>query len=601
LVDGIRLNNSTYRLGNHQYLTTVDNLLAEKIEVVRGPTSVLYGSDALGGTINIISKKPTLSDSKFTTDFKLYSHFASADAEKTARAEASLQNSKFAVQTGFSYKNYGDLKRGKLSPHSQIEKSTNGLIQTPSGYSGYDFDAKLHYASDSSQVLTFAYQLTRQSHIPRYDKYENDNYLRWIYHPQNRNLLYLKYDKYTQSNFLSALHLTLSYHHQNEGREIQESPSSVLTNEQDHVHTYGASIQANGNYKDHAITVGGEFYLDKVYSKRLITSIENGKTINDVRGRYPDDTNYSSLGIYVQDELGLTSRLKLILGARFSYVRVDFDFIDFTGHNSNLVNFIQAYKSITGGFGSIYEIYDNIFIKFNLAQAFRAPNLSDLSKLGESKGNIYEIPNVNLKPENLTNIDFGLDLDYSLLNLHTVVFYSSITNLIASAEASVNSLPHMILDNGSYKFKSKQNIGRAFIRGMEANINLNFYKKLSLFANITATLGQNVTLNEPVGGIPPTFGILGLKWLPSSKYLYFYMRFAAKQVRLSSDDKDDPRIPEGGTPAWKIFNIRTGFKVSHFSTIFLSVENIIDYNYREHGSGINGPGRNFIFGMEFRF
>lgn len=116
---------------------------------------------------------------------------------------------------------------------------------------------------------------------------------------------------------------------------------------------------------------------------------------------------------------------------------------------------------------------------------------------------------------------------------------------------------------------------------------------------VTTTYGQNTTNNEPVGGIPPSFGILGLKWDTETYYFDFYMRFATKQDRLSADDKDDPRIPEGGTPGWRIFNLRTGFNFLDFTNLQFAVENIFDYNYREHGSGVNGPGRNFIVSLEF--
>ena len=132
LVDGIRLNNSIYRLGNHQYLTTVDNHMVQQIEVVRGPTSVLYGSDALGGTINLITEQPLFQSANFNLDYKIFGRYASADREKTTRTEVSFHNNKLALKSGFSYKSYGDLRRGRNSYYPQIEKSTNGFIQSPS-------------------------------------------------------------------------------------------------------------------------------------------------------------------------------------------------------------------------------------------------------------------------------------------------------------------------------------------------------------------------------------------------------------------------------------------------------------------------------------
>jgi outer membrane receptor for ferrienterochelin and colicin len=601
LVDDIRLNNSTYRLGNHQYLTTVDNLMAQQIEVVRGPTSVLYGSDALGGTVNIISKKPKLFTANFSSDFRIYSRYASADQEKTARAEATLQYKNYALQTGISYKNYNDLLRGKNSEHPQLEKSTNGIKQTPSGYSAYDFDMKMLYGIDTSQTVTLAYQMSQQIKVPRYDKYENSGYRHWIYQPQKRDLLYLKYQNFFQSKSLQSLQATLSYHYQNEGREIQKSSNTSFTKENDNVHTFGSSLQINLNYNNHTIILGSELYLDKVYSERFITDHETEKTIKDIRGRYPDDAHYHSLGIFAQDEVELTSSWSAILGVRFSYIHLYFNRIKSQEITTIQTEFNHSYNSITGSIGTIYKISDNILIKSHIAQAFRAPNLSDLSKLGESKGNVYEIPNIKLEPEKLINIDLGSDIDFLSFTIHGAIFYTSFTDIITSADDTINGSPILISNSGDYKVKSKQNIGKAYIRGIELGFDYNIHKNIYLYSNLTSISGQNTTMNEPVGGMPPTFGLIGIKWYVPSYYLDLNMRFAGKQNRLSSDDRDDPRIPEEGTPAWNIFTIRTGIKLTDIAELCFSLENIFDYNYREHGSGINGPGRNFIFSLDLTF
>ena len=117
------------------------------------------------------------------------------------------------------------------------------------------------------------------------------------------------------------------------------------------------------------------------------------------------------------------------------------------------------------------------------------------------------------------------------------------------------------------------------IRGFEASFDYNFYKQLFLYSNITTTYGQNKTNNEPVGGIPPTFGLIGLNWKSEYHSFYFYVRFAAKQDRLSADDKDDPRIPEGGTPGWETLNFRTRFSFMKFVNLQFAIENILDYNF----------------------
>ena len=104
LVDGIRLNNSIYRLDNHQYLTTVDNSMLNQIEVIKGPMSVLYGSDALGGTINLLTVQPTDLTIKNNIKYNLQTRYASADEEKTVRGSFALKYKKLVLSLGTTYK-----------------------------------------------------------------------------------------------------------------------------------------------------------------------------------------------------------------------------------------------------------------------------------------------------------------------------------------------------------------------------------------------------------------------------------------------------------------------------------------------------------------
>jgi hemoglobin/transferrin/lactoferrin receptor protein len=209
LVDGIRLNNSTYRLGNHQYLTTIDPNSLNQIEVVRGPNSVLYGSDAIGGTINLITQKPAFSSSGAKTDFRFLSRYATADEEKTNHGEASLSSKRWVLMSGFTVQDLGDLKRGNNSRHVELEKSKNGIIQSPTGFRSYDADFKLIFNSVQDQYWTLAYQLCRQVKVPRYDKYENEDYYRWFYNPQKRDLLYLTFENHFKNRYFQKLQASI--------------------------------------------------------------------------------------------------------------------------------------------------------------------------------------------------------------------------------------------------------------------------------------------------------------------------------------------------------------------------------------------------------
>lgn len=596
LVDGVRLNNSTYRMGNHQYLTTIDNHIVEQLEVVRGPTSVLYGSDALGGTINALTEKPDLTEDRVEVDYRLMSRFATADAEKTASAECMLKAPKMAVQTNFSYKDYGDLRRGANSKDIRLEKSTNGLKQSPTGFTALDFAAKAIFTPSSSQSLIAAYQLSRKKDVPRYDKYENDGYDRWLYQPQKRDLIYLSYENSLHSRLVSSLRATISVHRQEEGRVMQKSASTPLTEELDKVNTWGATVQLNTISGHHLFTYGSEIYMDFVSSRSQTTNTMTQITEEDERGRYPDGSRYHAFGTYFQDEIRLAARTRLIAGFRYSHFGTEFSLVE----AAPLETIKQRFQSVTGHLGIIQRIGRGLYLNANVGQAFRAPNLSDFSKLGESKGNVFEVPNPDLVPEKMINIDGGLKWKRNRCQGNISAYYGRIGDLLASADDTYNGSPTIERNGQTYKIKSKQNIGSATICGIEFSFDYTVFRDFTLFGNISSPYGHNTTLDEPVGKMPPTFGMAGMRWRSGITFAQLHVRFAGAQKRLSSDDLDDPRIPEGGTPGWVTLNIRGGFNIWNLGVLRLALENILDLNYREHASGVNGPGRNFIVSVELR-
>ncbi len=595
LVDGVRLNNSTYRLGNHQYLTTVDNFIVDRLEVVRGPTSVLYGSDALGGTVNAITKIPTLTNAGPAMNFRIGSQYASADQEKTARADITLHNHRWALLTGFSYKDYGDLRRGGNSSHPELENATDGRIQRPTGFSAYDLDTKLVYSLKPEQRFIIAYQMAKRINVPRYDKYENNGYFRWVYTPQNRNLVYMTYENTSKDKFFSSLRASVSYHIQEEGCETQKKADDPLTKEHDKVGTLGLALQLDSEFRRHRLSYGVDIYTDDVSSNSR-TIAGNGTVKADERGRYPDNATYTSIGAFFQDEIRIANTWTATAGVRASRFATNFT-LDQTETYAGPGNIDLDFQSLTGSLGIVRKITETFFLDANIGQAFRAPNLSDLAKLGESKGDTYEVPNADLTPEKMVSVDIGFKLQSASVSSSASAYYARITDLITSADAVWNGSGEIDINGAMYKVKSKQNIGDAYIRGLEGSVQIDLYRNLSCYGNITTTYGHNTTGDEPVGGIPPTFGLAGLEWRKGEYHLAAYVRFAGDQDRLSTDDRDDPRIPESGTPGWITLNLRGGFPLRDRLGIRLAIENILDLNYREHGSGINGPGRNFIISM----
>ncbi|MBN2425291.1 MAG: TonB-dependent receptor [Calditrichaceae bacterium] len=600
LVDGIRLNNSTYRLGNHQYLTTVDQNILSQIEILHGPASVLYGSDALGGVINLRTSSPDYPDSNSSFNYKLISRFASADLEKMVHGSLSYTHRFFHLSAGYSHKIFGDLKRGAWNPFDHRKNPGNRATQNPSGYEGYDWDIQMNIRPSYNQSFVLKHQISEQTEVPRYDKYEDSGYYKWLYSPQSRNLSYMSYNISNPIKHISKFNTTLSYHVQKEGRITQKSMDNPITEELDKVRTYGVSLNLSAPLRRHILISGMDLYFDHISSNRYFIDPFTTERQKAADARYPDGALYNSYGFFIRDEYSMTRKFSIAGGLRYTFIESAYRLQGIPAGSFLPADMESLFESVTGSMNLQYKLNPDIFLNLNFSQGFRAPNISDFSKFGESKGSIFEIPNPDLQPEKLQGIDFTMKVENKKYQACFSSYIHFISDVIASADDQYQGAS-FILWNGTYfKIKSKQNTGRGYITGIETSGTFKFNRNTDLYANLTYTYGENTTLQEPIGGIPPLFGLIGLDYNHRFLKIGLFSRFAAKQSRLSSDDKDDLRIQDGGTPKWFTLNIRSGIELMPDTILRVAIENILNMNYREHGSGINAPGRNFIVSINIK-
>jgi outer membrane receptor protein involved in Fe transport len=246
-------------------------------------------------------------------------------------------------------------------------------------------------------------------------------------------------------------------------------------------------------------------------------------------------------------------------------------------------------SALVGNLGILRKMNSksNLFISFNTG--YRAPNIDDLGTLGIVDFR-YETPNFNLKPEYSFQYQAGYKFLGENLRGDFFVYRNKLYNLITRNRIGDETIE-------GYPVYRKENSERAYIQGVETAWDLTLTNSLILYATITYTYGQNITKNEPVRRIPPLFGRLALHY--SNKHWRMNVEWlaAGKQDRLAQGDKDDNRIPVGGTPGWNIFNINSGFDWK-FLTIDLSMKNLLNKDYRYHGSGINGFGRSLFLTLQ---
>jgi outer membrane receptor protein involved in Fe transport len=574
LIDGIRLNNATFRYGPNQYLNTVDQLMVEKLEVIRGAGSVLYGSDALGGVINVLTKNPAFSTLGFKAGGNVFARWMSDDMEKTGRAEVNLSGGQVAFCGGFTYKDFGDIVAG-----GDIGK------QTPTGYTQYSGDAKFRVKLQENRELDLAYQYDKQENVPRDDKIVS-GYSKYHFDPQVRQLAYARFKTTMKNKWFKQVSFTGSFGRSDETRVKQKDGSEKVTNEMDMVNTFGGTIEINSYLSETWHFVSGvEYYFDKVSSETIKT--QDG-TSTKIRGYYPDGATSSGIAVFTSHTLDVHN-FSFIMGGRFNANTIKAD-------DNEFGNVDISPSAVVGSFSAVYHLGGHYNFIGSVYSAFRAPNINDLGSFGTFNYGI-EVPNPDLRPEKSLNLELGVKAKYERVSGSIFLYHSRLANLIDRVEAQYNGQDSL---NGEKVYK-KENIARAYIQGFEAEVWYEFVYWLSAYGNITYTYGQNETNDEPMRRIPPLNGKLGLYYKCKCGFWgRLELLSAGKQNRLSSGDISDSRIPDGGTPGWTLLNLRAGYNWKWFD-ISGGLNNIFDEAYRMHGSGVDGYGRSVWLAVKVGF
>lgn len=607
LVDGIRLNNSTYRGGNHQYLNTVDEQALERMEVVHGPVSALYGSDALGGAVNLITRSALFHhDGGLAWRGSLTGTGSTADHTFTSHLGLSVSHSRWGAVFDASFKSFGDVTRGsrggellmrRLTDDSRVDRRLL-KTQTPQGYGSLDVSGKLAFRLFETLHLTVAHQSNRQEAVPRYDVYEAQSDSVWQYAPQERDLTYASLRSNRRNSWFDLATITLSRHRQFERRKRQDFGSAIENRDQYETVTLGVQAQFNKVIAArHLLVYGTEVYHDNVATLSMQRN-NAARAISPRNPIYPDGSSFTNLGVYAQAELIVVPRWTMTAGARLSTFSLRAPFAP----ELKLGTVTQEPSALTGSLGAKIDVAEVVALVANLAQGFRAPNLDDLSRLGRARGDlIFEIPNPELEPEKSLSFDAGFKLNFARAQANVIGFYNMLTDVLARRPAAVAGLPFVVDEGDTLKVFQKANAGRAYTTGFEIETAVALPAHFTVRGNLCYTYGRNTTDDEPLSAIPPLHGLMALRFDHPQFWTELYSRFALAQNRLAAEDRNDLRIPEGGTPGWYTLNLRAGLVVSRHWDFNLGLANLLDRNYREHVSGFNAPGRNLMVGAEVRW
>lgn len=599
LIDGIRLNTSVMREGPNQYWTTVDPLSLEELETVKGPVSVLYGSDAVGGTVQALTRRPPVA-SGTEIGGHLYHRWSSAEHSNVTRLELGGElGSRLSYALGASLKDFGDVKAGGdvgTQPHT--------------GYDEQDVDFKLRFALSGDTDLVAAFQSASVDDAWRTHRTifgvswrgtTVGNELRRSL-DQRRSLGYLQLHHRGSGRLFDAMTASLSWQRQEEERDRLRTRDRHDLQGFD-VATWGAWVRFEKDTRLGFFTYGVESYRDSVDSFNWRLNTAGEVTSRSIQGPVADDATYQQWGIYLQDQIPVGKRLRWNLGLRYTRAEADARAVQdpLTG---NRIAVDGDWNQVVGSVRFLLPAgpKDRWHLFGGVSQAFRAPNLSDLTRYDTARSNEIETPSPDLDPERFLSYELGVKLRGRRGDVELVAFHTVIRDMI------VRTPTGRVLD-GDFEV-TKRNGGDGFSRGFELRGELRLSDAVSAFGTFAYVDGEVDTfptatspkVREPLDRLAPTTGQLGLRWRGQKTWIEALATIADKADRLSTrDEGDTDRIPPGGTPGYEVFTLRGGWEIGERWEVAAGVENLFDEEYRIHGSGLNEPGRNFLASLRIQF
>lgn len=562
LVDGVRLNNATFRSGPNQYLNTLDPAWVGRIEVMQGSGSVEYGSDAIGGVIQVLTHQLSTSPSLYwqpEASFK----WMNSGMETSVQAASTVSGPRWALRTEAAYRNFGDLIAGR------------GIgRQTPTGYTQWSYAGKGLVKLSRRLTASFLWQDLEQQHVPLYHKVRLENFSFNEFEPQRRNLGYVRLSREWDLKWARQLELTASRQYLIEGRTSQKNNQTKRVDETDKTLTHGLQLSLRSDLTQvWQMQTGLDWYTDAVRSNKTEVDTGTGQAVQK-RGLYPDRSRMNSLSAYNLHTFNWP-RLSLSAGVRYQAFRI-------TIPDENIGLSEISPSAWVGNLGASWALNTRLRLFAAVASAFRAPNIDDLGTLGIVDFR-YELPNQQLSPEKSRSAELGLKWSSHRGQARISGYYLALDDLIGRISTGDTIQ--------SYPVFNKANIAQAYVKGLEAQFKYQLHRYWHLVGHGSYTFGQNLSAHEPLRRIPPFNGRLQLSFVPKGHWEYrLETLFATEQNRLAAADKSDNRINPNGTPGWQIVNLGLWYRFKQVS-VAAELHNLFNEAYRTHGSGVDGLGR----------
>lgn len=626
-VDGIRMNNAIYRGGHLQNVISMDNESMERVELLFGPSSVMYGSDALGGVMSFYTRNPEITKEK-TISAGASARYASACDEMHVHADLKTGSARFATYSSITFTRFGDLRQGKrkydafplwgndsfnietINGADTLIRNPHPEKQSPTGYDQYDAVQKfLFYSGTVRHLVNLQFSTTND--IPRYDRLSEvgstglHKNAEWYYGPQQRFLAAWQLDL-KKSAWFDQARIIPSFQDILESRHNRSFGSTSLKNRNEHVKV----ISLNADFTKKGIksewTYGAEWNHNDVDSRANAEDIITGSS-QPLDTRYPDGGSRTMQGaLYASLIHKLNTHWVLNAGTRLSISSLISKFDDTAFFPFPYREIRQKSRAVTGNIGIIWLPGHDWKYSVLISSGFRTPNVDDLTKIFESNAGNLIVPNPELKPEQTINYEAGITKVWNGSWQATVTgWYTDYKNILTSDTGTFNGQSVVVYDGVPSRVMTTVNKSKARLYGASLNLEGDLNKRFYFRSSVNYTRGRirEAAGDYPLDHISPLFGKIAVGYRTKSFTGEIFTLFNGKKdssdYNLRGEDNAlysaDP--VRGFTPAWTTWNVKMTLKINELISIQCAVENILDRYYRVFSSGISGPGRNFTFTM----
>lgn len=637
MIDGVRMNNLIYRAGHLQNVITVDNNMLDRAEVLFGPSSTVYGSDALGGVVHFYTRNPELSSAGFKPNGNAYFRIGTANQEKTSHVDFNLGTEKFASLTSFTYSYFDNLTMGKetnsalgetfgLRPQF-VQRSadntsdvlvTNGDIykQVQSGYKQWDLMQKFLFKQSNRVQHVLNIQYSNSTNIPRYDRLTDPQgsglrFAEWYYGPQMRFMTSYNLQVTDLGSFADRMSATISYQDIEESRHDRRFNNNNRNDRVEKVNVMGLTIDFAKKIGKSSLRYGFDSQFNSLKST-AVTNITDGSTAPQST-RYPDGNNtMNMMAIYGTHTLEINDKWTLNDGIRVGISTLNSNWVDQAFYPFPYTSITQ---SPTFGSANLGIIYNPTSWKFSFmaSAGYRVPNIDDMAKVFESVAGdptttgTLVVPNPDLKPEKTLNGDLSITKFFGdKVRLEATFYATDFYDAIATRPTTFNGSSTVVYDGYPANVVSSQNVQKAYILGYSLAFRADLTDRIALMATFNDTKGRVRTkpYETPLDHVAPSFGRIGLQYFTKKFRTELFSNFNGwKRIEEYSTSGEDNAqyAPAEGMPSWYTINLRLGYEFSPMFTIQAGVDNMMDLQYRMFASGINASGRNLFGTVRIKF